>query len=508
METKVLPFDVNSYTLGVAFCTCFLSWVAVKRYRTEAKEESLHSLPPGPPKWPLLGNIPGMMMAGSSSKYLSDLVSEYGPVYTLYMGPRPVVVLNKYDIMKQALMDGHLLSDRGDLPALDDYFKGRGIVGSHHTEYWKNTRSFVIHSLRQFGVDRQSFESVIASQADILVEDIRKRGTFDPLLCLQSNVCSVICGVVFGKQYGLDNPRFTDLLETMYNALRAIEYAAVSSLVPGLHYLPGCSYQKFYACMDKLMRFFREEINAHDETLDPDSPRDVIDMYLSKIRRASPEDPTYGLFSKTNLEFVVNDLFMAGTETSASVLYWAILLIASNPGIQERLQKEVDDVTTHCDHVSIADAASMPYTRATIDESLRYASVAISSMRSTTSTMTLGKYRFEVGTWVMLNYEYAMFDPDHWSEPKRFKPERFLDDHGQYCPDEQLIPFSIGKRNCIGEKLGRMELFIFFTNIIKNFELVFPDDAPHPSVEAASGGMMRVPNRYSITFKDRTTSAA
>ena len=65
-------------------------------------------------------------MAGSSSKYLSDLVSEYGPVYTLYMGPRPVVVLNKYDIMKQALLDGHLLSDRGDLPALDDYFKGRG----------------------------------------------------------------------------------------------------------------------------------------------------------------------------------------------------------------------------------------------------------------------------------------------------------------------------------------------------------------------------------------------
>ncbi|XP_063967188.1 cytochrome P450 2C16-like [Lytechinus pictus] len=505
MEPEAFLEDVSIYTVFLALLVLPLTWLVIKRHRNNS-DGPTYTLPPGPRRWPLLGNIPGMMMAGDSSKYMSDLVSQYGPVFTLYMGPRPVVVLNKYHSMKKVLLDGHLLSDRGSLPALEDYFKGRGVIGSHYTAYWKKTRNFVIHSLRHFGVERQSFEGVIASEADNLIKGIRERGTLDPLMNLQSSTCNVICGVVFGNQYSLDDPQFVDLLDTLYKSLRAIEYAAVSSLVPGLHYLPGCSYQKFYGHMDKLMQFFREEINAHDQISDPDCPHDLIDMYLSEIHRTTPEDPTYGLFSKTNLQFVVNDLFMAGTETLATVLYWAILLLGSHPSIQERLHKEMDDVTYDCDHVTLADGASMPYTKATIDECLRYASVAISSMRSTTSAMTIDKYHLEVGTWIMLNYEYSSFDPECWPEPRKFKPERFLDEHGQYCPDEHLISFSLGKRNCIGEKLGRMELFLFFANIIKNFELAFPDDAPHPSLEAVPGGMVRTPHRYRVSFKDRKAS--
>ncbi|XP_071505781.1 cytochrome P450 2C16-like [Diadema antillarum] len=513
MESPVGSTDFSYVTAGTAAVALALLAALVFNRRTLKKTagnpSAVYSLPPGPPGWPLLGNIPGMILAGSGSKYLAGLVEKYGTAFTMYMGSRPVLVLNTYPVMKDALLDGHLLSNRGSLPALDDYFKGRGVIGSQYTDYWKKTRSFVIQALKHFGVNRQCFEGVVASQADHLVDYLHK--TFDeepcdPLQTLQASVANVMNGVVFAKQYDYEDSHFIHLLQLVHGSLRAIEYAAVSSLVPGLHYLPGCSYKGFYSKMDKLMEFFREQIKEHDETLDPENPRDVIDVYLIEVRRTA-KDPTENyIFTKSNLEFVVNDLFMAGFETTANVLYWAILLVASHPEVQERLHEEADAVIGQNGYAAMSDRQSMPYTMATLEEAIRYASVAISSIRSSTSDMKVAGHLIEPDTWVMLNYEYCSFDPETWSDPLSFKPERFLNGQGEFQPREELISFSIGKRNCLGERLARMELFLFFTNILQNYDLVFPPDAPAPPIEAQNGGMTRIPHHYKVSFKKRSSS--
>ena len=58
---------------------------------------------------------------------------------------------------------------------------------------------------------------------------------------------------------------------------------------------------------------------------------------------------------------------------------------------------------------------------------------------------------------------------DHWAEGKKFRPERFLDNKGDVVKDEHFIPFSVGKRQCLGETLAKTELFLFFTALVQQF---------------------------------------
>ena len=58
---------------------------------------------------------------------------------------------------------------------------------------------------------------------------------------------------------------------------------------------------------------------------------------------------------------------------------------------------------------------------------------------------------------------------EYWGDGQVFRPERFLDEAGRVIKDERLIPFSIGKRQCLGETLAKTELFLFFTALVQQF---------------------------------------
>ena len=85
-------------------------------------------------------------------------------------------------------------------------------------------------------------------------------------------------------------------------------------------------------------------------------------------------------------------------------------------------------------------------------------------------------------TMSMTNTYTVHMDPAYWGDPDNFRPERFLH-QGKFVADERNIPFGIGKRRCLGETLARMENFLFFANLVKNYKFsaangIIPDIRP------------------------------
>ncbi|XP_069753816.1 vitamin D 25-hydroxylase isoform X4 [Narcine bancroftii] len=203
-----------------------------------------------------------------------------------------------------------------------------------------------------------------------------------------------------------------------------------------------------------------------------------------------------------NLIFTVGELIIAGTETTTNALRWAILFMALYPNIQEKVHQEIDTIVGKNQIPSLENKSQMPYTEAVLHEVLRYCNIApLGIFRATTKNTVVRGYSIPKGTTVITNLYSVHFDEKYWSSPDLFCPERFLDKNGQFVKKEAFVPFSIGRRHCLGEQLARMEFFLFFTMLLQRFQIHFPPGSI-PNLKPKLG-MTLQPHPYLISADRR-----
>ncbi|XP_064262544.1 LOW QUALITY PROTEIN: cytochrome P450 2G1-like [Passer domesticus] len=202
-------------------------------------------LPPGPPALPLLGNLLQLSPFRTLHSLLK-LRERYGPVFTVWLGPRPVVVLCGTEAVREALVGNpEAFAGRGRVPTLESTFRGYGVVFSDG-ERWRQLRRFSLTVLRDFGMGRRSVESRIQEEAQELLRALlhAKGEPLDPTFLLSSAVSNVICSIVFGKRFAYDDAEFRELLRLMNDTFRQMStpwaqlYDMAESLlwfVPGPH---------------------------------------------------------------------------------------------------------------------------------------------------------------------------------------------------------------------------------------------------------------------------------
>ncbi|XP_069913666.1 cytochrome P450 2C4-like isoform X2 [Oryctolagus cuniculus] len=131
-------------------------------------------LPPGPTPFPIIGNILQIDVK-DISKSLTKFSERYGPVFTVYLGMKPTVVLHGFKAVKEALVDlGEMFAGRGSLSVGEKVNKGFGIVFSNCANTWKEMRCFSPVTLRNFGIGKRSIEDRVQEEARCLVEELRK----------------------------------------------------------------------------------------------------------------------------------------------------------------------------------------------------------------------------------------------------------------------------------------------------------------------------------------------
>ncbi|XP_041428028.1 cytochrome P450 family 2 subfamily A member 6 gene 3 L homeolog isoform X1 [Xenopus laevis] len=407
-------------------------------------------------------------------KHTKRLGSQYGPVSMVFLGQNPVLVLNGYDVVKEAFVEnGEVFSNRGKNTFIEMLFKGRGVAFSNG-ETWRQMRRFSLSTLRDFGMGKRSIEERVQEEACSLVEEFNKTkgAPFDSTYLLTLAVSNVICSIVFGNRFEYKNETFLSVLALLKDTFRIVTspWTQFFGFAPGfLQHFPG-PHKMAAKNIGRLKKFVTEIVTTHEETLDENSPRDYIDCFLIKMRQEKGNVNTE--FDYENLFVTLLNLFFAGTETTSITLRYGMLLLLKYPDIQKKIHDEIDCVVGLNRCPSMEDRPKLPYTDATIHEIQRFADIVPMGVpRSTNKDTTLRGYDIPKGTTVFPMLTSIMKDPRYFKDPESFNPCHFLDEKGSLKKSDAFLPFSIGKRVCLGEGLARMEIFLFLTSILQRFEL-------------------------------------
>ncbi|KAM4696312.1 cytochrome P450 2C18-like [Rhinophrynus dorsalis] len=463
-------------------------------------------LPPGPTPLPILGNILQLYGKEVSKPYI-ELSKKYGPVYTIYIGSEPVVVLCSCDVVKEALNDnGEDFADRALIPVIDRLSSGgQGVVASNG-ERWKKLRRFCLMTLRDFGMGKRSIEERIRDEAQFLTEEIRntKSQPVDPTFYFGKAVSNIICSVVFGERFDYEDKEFLRLLGLWmeffrgFSSMRAQLYNIFPKLIS---MLPGTNSTLFDA-HDEIIKYITEKVKMHHETLDPNSPRDIIDCFLIKMEQEK-SDPQ----SEFHMEGAVNtitDLFGAGTETVNTTLRYGLLVLLKHPDVEERVHKEIDQVIGRNRAPCVEDRTHMPYTDAVIHEIQRFINLLpLSLPHKVSRDIRFRDYVLPKDTTVFPILGTVLQDPKQFKYPHLFHPGHFLDKNGKFYKNDGFMPFSAGKRLCLGQGLAYMELFLFFTTILQNFILKSEVDTEDLDLTPEISGLGNVPRPYQLCFIPR-----
>lgn len=249
--------------------------------------------------------------------------------------------------------------------------------------------------------------------------------------------------------------------------------------------------------MDYIKSYVVERIKEHKESLDVNNPRDFIDCFLIKMEKENNNE----MFTYENLAVTVSDLFIAGTETTTTTLKYALLLLMKHPEVTAKVQEEIGRVIGSRRSPCMQDRSHMPYTDAVLHEIQRYIDLVPTNLpHAVTCDVKFRNYIIPRGITILTSLTSVLHDDKEFPRPETFDPGHFLDDSGKFKKSDYFIPFSAGKRACVGEGLARMELFFFLTSILQNFNLKSVVDPKNLDITPVVNGFASVPPSYQLCF--------
>jgi cytochrome P450 len=177
-------------------------------------------------------------------------------------------------------------------------------------------------------------------------------------------------------------------------------------------------------------------------------------------------------------------LVIAGHETVASCLTWALLLLARHPDVQDRLAAELAGLPDGR-RPGWGDLGALPYARAVVDEALRLYPPAWVVTRRALEDDVVDGVAVPAGTLVLLSPWLLHRRPESWPDPLRFDPERFLGtDASRGAPRGDYVPFGAGPRLCIGRDVALVQAVLVLATLLRGRRVERPDDGVPVHVDA------------------------
>ncbi len=176
-------------------------------------------------------------------------------------------------------------------------------------------------------------------------------------------------------------------------------------------------------------------------------------------------------------------LFLAGHDTTALTLSWALYLLAHHPDISDKLITELREVLGGRPP-TVADLPRLRYTEWVVLEVMRLYSAAYVIGRQSIEACDLGSYHLPAGSTVLMSQWVMHRDPRFWDAPEQFRPERWAEPHPER-PKFAYFPFGGGPRVCIGSTFALLEAGLLLATILRRFRFTRapgPEVRPRPTI--------------------------
>ncbi|KAI6170614.1 Cytochrome P450-33C9 [Aphelenchoides bicaudatus] len=456
------------------------------------------NLPPGPFPLPFIGTLHYLIGQSTGEELMLGWRKKYGKVYTIWQGRQPVVLVTEYQAINDVFVkDADNYVNRG---VEEDFLveiqeelgmksSGKGGIFFADDGLWRENRRFALHVLRNMGLGKGIMEERIMEEVQTLCTRIDQKSQehsefqINPLIDL--SVGSIINCLMFGYRYTDDKlPEFYDLSKRARSFMQVSADPFVliiqsSGYINFFKRLPWMreKYRNVIKASRYLLDFFKTRVSEYKKEMnDTDAiaePTDYTQAFLQEQQRRKLNNDNAQYFTDDQLILMLFDLWVAGQETTANTLEWCVAYLIHNPDVQEQVHKELDQVVGSDRLITTADKSDLPYVSALLSETLRIANlVPLNIPRRVAKDTTIEGYLLKKDTWVVPQISLVMYDENVYKNPRKFDPSRFLDSNGRLLRSDELVPFSIGKRNCLGEGLARMELFLFLANILNQYKFL------------------------------------
>lgn len=420
--------------------------------------------PPGPRGQPLIGSF--VELQRDILGFIARNVATYGDVVGFRIFGKPFVILGHPELIEQVLV-----RDAPRFIKSLDYRKLAGVLGSglltSEGDTWRRQRNLaqpIFHNDRV-----KEYVPIFVRRARQMAADWQSRGRVDVHAGMMRLTLEIVSEALFRSAIEADVP-------TIDRALDAITRAFLGFPFP--LWVPLPRHLRAWRHLKQLDAIIYRMIAERQAELARGTPpgNDLLSLLLTSSTDAGRP------MSERQLRDELITVFLAGHETTAIALTFAIDLIARHPHVAARLHAEWDAHLGERE-VGAGELAPLKYTRAVLQEAMRLYPPVWFIGRECVEPYAIGGYELPAGTTFFLCPIQLQRDARFFPDPMRFDPDRWSDD-GPKAPRYAFFPFGAGQRSCIGAGFAMLEMTAALPELLRNCDVQLVDNAPVPVLPA------------------------
>ncbi|KAL1569586.1 cytochrome P450 71AU50-like [Salvia divinorum] len=434
-------------------------------------------LPPGPNGLPIIGHF--HLLSKNPHRDLHRLARIHGPIMYTRFGSIPTIIVSSPSAAELFLKTHDLVfANRPHHEAA--YYLGyqqRNLVFGRYGPYWRNMRKLCTLELLS-SLKIAQFQPMRKAELGLLVAELRDqaREPVDLSARIMSLSADMTCLMVFGRKFSdgeFDESGFKEVMaETMAEA-------AAFNLGDYFPYLRWMDLQGSARRLKKLSGIFDRFLER------------IIDDHLGKEERSHDFVDTIVAildsgeagfdFDRRHVKAILLDMLLAGMDTSAAAIEWAMSELFRHPKIMKKLQKEVEEKVGLNQMVEECHLSRLKYLDCIIKESMRLHPVGPLLIHEAMEECEINGFHIPNKARVLVNVWAIGRDPEAWTDPAKFDPERFQGSNVELLGrDFKLIPFGSGRRGCPGLQLGLTVVSLIVAQLVHCFDWELPSGTiPH-----------------------------